>query len=122
MLRPKAHHIACILKMLYTWEEWEKEDNILKGKNPIIHTSAFQDVTDCHSKLMPICFYSAFCGSAGAAATAPLNISCPFNFYAPANDSGISIHFTNQNTVWLRSRVEALASDMLPSFFCLINQ
>lgn len=32
MLRTKARHIDYILKMLYTWEEWEKEDNILRGK------------------------------------------------------------------------------------------
>ncbi len=122
MLRTKAHRIDYILKMLYTWEEWEKEDNILRGKNPIIHTSAFQYVTVWHSKLMPVCFYSAFCESAGAAATAPLNISCSSNFYAPANDSEVSIHFTNQNTMSLPSHVGALAADMLPSFFCLINQ
>lgn len=76
----KAHHIDYILKMFYTYEEWEKEDNILRGKNPIIHTSAFQYVTVWHSKLMPICFYSALRGSAGAVATSPLNISCSPTF------------------------------------------
>lgn len=90
--------------------------------NPIIHTSAFHYVTAWHSKLMPVCVYSAFCGSAGGVATVPLNVSCLSNFYAAANHSKILIHFANQNTMSLPSHVEAQAPDMLPSFFCLINQ
>lgn len=67
-------------------------------------------------------FIQTFRACAGAATTAPLNISCLSNFHAPANDSKISIPFTNQNTMSLPSHVEALPPDMLASFFCLINQ
>lgn len=67
-------------------------------------------------------FIQAFPACAGASAMAPLNISCLSNFHAPANDSKISIPFTNQNTMSLPSHVEALPPDMLASFFCLINQ
>lgn len=71
---------------------------------------------------MPVWFYSACCGSAGAVATAPLNISRHSDFYAPANDFSVSIHFTNQNTMPLPSHVKASAPHILSSFFCLINQ
>lgn len=96
--------------MLYTWEEWEEEDNILRGgKNPIIHTSAFQYVTVWHSKLMPVCFYSAFprigrCCCHGAFEY----FMPPPTFMQPANDSEISIHFANQSAVPLPSHVEEL--------------
>ena len=97
-------------KMLYTWEEWEEEDNILRGgKNPIIHTSAFQYVTVWHSKLMPVCFYSAFprIGRCCCHGTFEYFMPPP-TFMQPANDSEISIHFANQSAVPLPSHVEGL--------------
>lgn len=36
------------------------EDNLLRGKNPIIHASAFQYVTVWHSKLILVCFLFSF--------------------------------------------------------------
>lgn len=66
---------------------------------------------------MLVCFHCTFSESAGAVATVPLNISCLSNFYEPGNDSKVSIHFTNQNTMSLASHVKALAPGVLLSFF-----